>query len=390
MVSTTDYIWHRDAVRVEFDDIGIVKASYTRQPDGFSRIISQDRGGQKRFHSFDALGSTSELTDTSSSATDTFRYSAFGNEVERTGETVTPHTWIGRAGYQKDGLDRFYVRRRYFYVDQSSWLSVDPLQAASRPLSPYAYSRNSPVDRIDPSGLACYTAGQELADSALPPEPFTHTVCYNSADIAACDSGIRLGTLVARSTSPCAAQLLYNFLRQPPIDPFCPTQCLVQLDRSCFIRSFKIDDALDKQLKCCGEGSLEPIVLHYGGPGKDPFKNPPSGCESIDKDDLSIAIGAVDQSTMTVKGSWKCESSKPGECCLCAVDYTTKLEIKDKYDFVSTLPKSEATRYTPFFCAAILEHAGIGTPYTTSCVVKNTERYSSQLTTASVIKCPDK
>jgi len=173
MVSTTDYIWHRDAVRVEFDDIGIVKASYTRQPDGFSRIISQDRGGQKRFHSFDALGSTSELTDTSSSATDTFRYSAFGNEVERTGETVTPHTWIGRAGYQKDGLDRFYVRRRYFYVDQSSWLSVDPLQALVVLAFPPSSSQTVVVDFL---ASPPHSQSQPLHSCALQ----TNVNCWNT------------------------------------------------------------------------------------------------------------------------------------------------------------------------------------------------------------------
>jgi len=151
-MAITNYIWDGDAVIAETDGTGDVKVSYTRQPDEYGSLISETRNGQIRYHHYDALGSTTELTDSAGEVTDTFRYSAFGNEVKRTGSTPTPYTWAGKSGYQQDGPNDFYVRRRHYVSSVGRWVSQDPIGLVSG-ANRYKYVDNQSMVQIDPSGL---------------------------------------------------------------------------------------------------------------------------------------------------------------------------------------------------------------------------------------------
>ena len=121
-MGTTNYIWHRNAVIAETDDQNAVTATYARDPERFSNLISQTRGGQTHYHHYNALGSTTELTDSAGTVTDSFRHSAFGDEVQRTGSTQTPYTWVGRTGYQQDEAERFYLQLRALAVCGYAWI----------------------------------------------------------------------------------------------------------------------------------------------------------------------------------------------------------------------------------------------------------------------------
>lgn len=110
--------------------------------------------GQVHTHHYDALGSTTELTDVTGSVTDTFRYSAFGDQIKRTGTTQTPHTYVGQSGYQRDEPKRFYIRRRHYSAATDRWLSRDPIPLLLFPApNQYSFVQNNPMQLIDPSGL---------------------------------------------------------------------------------------------------------------------------------------------------------------------------------------------------------------------------------------------
>jgi RHS repeat-associated protein len=60
---------------------------------------------------------------------------------------------VGELGYYFDMETAFLsVRRRHFMPTLARWLSVDP-RKYSNVLAFYLYSRNSPIDVVDPSGL---------------------------------------------------------------------------------------------------------------------------------------------------------------------------------------------------------------------------------------------
>ena len=83
--------------------------------------------------------------------TDTVRYDAFGNVVNRTGTTPTPFGFAGGSQYQTDG-DSSLILLGYRYYDSSigRFITQDPTHAGT---NWYAYAYNNPLSNIDPLGL---------------------------------------------------------------------------------------------------------------------------------------------------------------------------------------------------------------------------------------------
>ena len=151
----TYYYWDFDTdnVFLEEDENGNVIAAYTQEPELYGELIAQERDGQVRYYNFDGQGSTRELTDENGDVTDTFTYTAFGEEVKRTGATANPFRYKGAMGYYTNSdTNDCYVRARTYEPTIARWLSLDPLtlnDARNR----YIYASNSPIDQNDASGL---------------------------------------------------------------------------------------------------------------------------------------------------------------------------------------------------------------------------------------------
>jgi len=110
---------------------------------------------QYYYHS-DHLGSTSLITDLDGGVVQHVEYVPFGEVFieERNNKWNTPYLFNAKELDEETGL--YYYGVRYYDPRVSVWLSADPL-AEERPwLSPYAYSSNNPVNRIDPTGLIDY------------------------------------------------------------------------------------------------------------------------------------------------------------------------------------------------------------------------------------------
>ena len=152
----TYYYWDFDTdnVFLEEDENGNVIAEYTHEPDMYGELIAQERDGEVRYYNFDGQGSTRELTDENGEVTDTFIYTAFGEEVARTGTTVNPFGYNGTIGYytNTDTAD-IYVRARTYEPKIGRWVSLDPLWVRQSNENPYSYVQNNPMNLSDPSGL---------------------------------------------------------------------------------------------------------------------------------------------------------------------------------------------------------------------------------------------
>ena len=162
MVQATNYTWHRDSVRNETDAGSAMTAAYVRRPNTFGSLVSEERVRNTFTHSYDALGSTTELTDANEMITDSFRYSAFGETVQRSGATRTPYAWVGKTGYQAEPSNVTYVRSRSYLASHGRWLSRDPTLLDRWDFDDvYRYANNSPAMLIDPSGwLPEFTNGK--------------------------------------------------------------------------------------------------------------------------------------------------------------------------------------------------------------------------------------
>ncbi len=65
-----------DCVSHETDENGNVLVEYTYEPAPYGPLISETRHGVAYTHHYDALGSTTMLTDDSGNVTDTFLHDA--------------------------------------------------------------------------------------------------------------------------------------------------------------------------------------------------------------------------------------------------------------------------------------------------------------------------
>lgn len=149
----TTYVWDElsDNVIEEYED-GVLSVSYTHEPGLYGNLLSQNRNGVTSYHHYDGRGDTVALTDDAGNVTDTKEYDAWGNVIASTGSTVTSYHFIGQSGYQTDPSTALVcVRARMYQPTAERWFSADPFDFEES----YRYSWNSPVQRIDPSGLRC-------------------------------------------------------------------------------------------------------------------------------------------------------------------------------------------------------------------------------------------
>ncbi len=150
-------------------------------PSGPVAVISMSGGGGTTVSSTsyvlpDYEGSTTQLADLSGSAIP-FGYDPYGARIQPTppevytGQPVSGIS-IGFTGHVHDdetALGLINMQGRMYDPTQARFLSPDPLQHPfeSQGLNPYAYARNNPTSRIDPTGFG----DQDAQAPVLPPVP---------------------------------------------------------------------------------------------------------------------------------------------------------------------------------------------------------------------------
>lgn len=148
-----NYLWDKECYLEEYDENGVTTTTYTNEPSGFGKVISQRKSTTSRFYHYDVQGSTRQLTDENENVTDEFFYNAWGNEIARVGTTEVAFTYIGEFGYYfDDETASFYIRARNYIPLIARWISRDPL-GFSGGMNLYQYVEANPINNIDPSGL---------------------------------------------------------------------------------------------------------------------------------------------------------------------------------------------------------------------------------------------
>ncbi|MBN2441881.1 MAG: hypothetical protein JXJ04_11055 [Spirochaetales bacterium] len=136
-------------VAAEYDAEGVVTAKYTH---GLGLVAVKDTTGNRHFYSFDALGSTRELTDQSGSVVNNYDYDVFGKTEVLKEAIQNPFTYVGRYGVQEEGSGLKYMRARYYEENTGRFISEDPIGITGEDMNFYRYCRNNPVSFIDPEG----------------------------------------------------------------------------------------------------------------------------------------------------------------------------------------------------------------------------------------------
>ena len=139
---------------------------------GDSGLVATDRGGAKRFHMLDHLGSTVLTTDANGNSVAVHGFLGFGEQHLEAGDASTEamrYTGHERDASQAGTLDDLdYMHGRYYSPHMSRFMSVDPINSA-RPGAPqswnrYGYSLNSPLKFIDPDGREVFLVNRPVQD----------------------------------------------------------------------------------------------------------------------------------------------------------------------------------------------------------------------------------
>ena len=123
-----------------------VRAGYTYLPNALKETA------QFFFHP-DHLGSTTLITDRHGNITQFITLMPFGELLvsEHLTSRTVPFLFTGKEMDSETGL--YYFGARYFDPRLAIWFGVDPLWEVRPWESPFAYTGNNPIIRIDPTGM---------------------------------------------------------------------------------------------------------------------------------------------------------------------------------------------------------------------------------------------
>ena len=237
------FAYDGDQVIQEKDEKGNT-ARYTRGLGG--NLLSRKTGADvPSYYLHDAIGSVAGLTDGASKLTDSYRYSAFGGVLARTGTTPNPFGYVENRAEPAAGLSDFNARAYDPAVGRfTSKSPTKALPTMTPTTTPYAYAFNGPLAYTDRDGLAAQRVITRLTPKGSPKESLPDTTRPNPG----------------RSTDPGPS----------PANPLVPNQpCYASLDLPC-----------DPSIDVPPAPEPNPVPEPPPAPGEDVAIGPDGPCEA--------------------------------------------------------------------------------------------------------------
>ncbi len=149
---TTNYLYDGANPVTDLYADGQILAGYMPGP-GIDELLASLANSDTDFVFLesDGLGSITSLSNSSGAITDTYTYKPFGITTA-TGTTYNRFRYTGREWDSETSL--YYYRARYYDQNIGRFISEDPARFNGRGPNFYAYVKNSPVGKFDPTGLA--------------------------------------------------------------------------------------------------------------------------------------------------------------------------------------------------------------------------------------------
>ena len=152
---TVSYLYDGGVSVQEYDAAGSLKTYLVRAGGyggGIGDVVYTENGssGKREYFLYNAIGSTSALTDDSGSVISTTNYGAWGAETGTTGSSENVRKFSTKERSASIGLD--YFGFRYYDYDLGRFTTRDPSGYPDGPNN-YLYCSNNPANKIDALGL---------------------------------------------------------------------------------------------------------------------------------------------------------------------------------------------------------------------------------------------
>jgi RHS repeat-associated protein len=119
---------------------------------GHGLLARVNQTGDNAYYTFDALGSTVEITDVAGNPLNNYVYDPFGIILTQSETIPNPFKYIGEDGVMEEGNGLKFMRARYYEPLTGRFIQPDPLGIKGG-LNLYTYAENDPINKKDPLGL---------------------------------------------------------------------------------------------------------------------------------------------------------------------------------------------------------------------------------------------
>jgi RHS repeat-associated protein len=147
--ATSIFLYNGDNLVETVNATGGVVARYT-QGRNIDEPLAMERGTTTDFYEQDGVGSVTSLTASNGSVAQSYAYDSFGNLTNSSGSLTNFFRYTARDFDTETSL--YNYRARYYDAVEGRFLSEDPIRFKAGS-NFYAYVKNNPVMRWDPSGL---------------------------------------------------------------------------------------------------------------------------------------------------------------------------------------------------------------------------------------------
>ena len=146
--ATHIHLWDGQNIVAEVGATGALNTRYIRG----TGLIAREMDGALQYYLFDAHGDVLHRLDANGNVLKTYRYDAFGNEIDPEPLDTNPFRYCGE--YFDREIGTYYLRARNYDPRIGRFTTEDP---ARKDLNFFIYGRNNPVLFTDPTGMVAYS-----------------------------------------------------------------------------------------------------------------------------------------------------------------------------------------------------------------------------------------
>ena len=139
----------------KYDDAGDLVTGYSH---GYGLLAQYDDAGSDSFYTFNAIGSTIDLTGAAGASLNAYGYEPHGTCLLSLETVSNDFRFAGESGVVTDSSGLGFMRSRYYEPTLGRFCSVDDYGIASGDVNFYTYAHSNPSLNIDPDGHAMLPA----------------------------------------------------------------------------------------------------------------------------------------------------------------------------------------------------------------------------------------